>query len=383
VKTRGALLRAAGSHKWEVEDLEFGAPKAGEVAVKLTAAGLCHTDYHFITGDQTVERLPLLGGHEGAGVVEEVGPHCRDLRPGDHVIATFMPACGRCRWCVIGRQNLCDRGAGLLAGPGLDGTDRLHTLDGTPVTQMTYLGTFSPYLVCPEDSLIKVDPEVPLDKVAVIGCGVVTGWGSAVYTADTQIGDTVVVLGVGGVGMNAVQGAKHAGASTIVAVDPVGWKRQTAVDTFGATHQAATPEEALELVADLTHGVMADRTIIHLGVVPGEAVQPALDLTSKGGVVVVSGTSSMHQTDATLGLLWLTLMEKQIRGGLYGGCNPRVDVPKLVELYKRGHLLVDELITRTYTVDQINEGFSDMLDGRNLRGVILHQGQRPASSSIG
>jgi S-(hydroxymethyl)glutathione dehydrogenase/alcohol dehydrogenase len=374
VRTRGALLRAVGSDKWEVEDLEFGAPKGGEVAVKLVAAGLCHTDYHFLSGDQVVEQLPLLGGHEGAGVVEEVGPNCRHLQPGDHVITTFMPSCGTCHWCVIGRQNLCDRGAGLLAGPGLDGTNRLHTLDGAPVTQMTYLGTFSPYLVCPEDSLIKVDPEVPLDKVAVIGCGVVTGWGSAVYTADTQIADTVVVLGVGGVGMNAVQGAKHAGASTIVAVDPVDWKRQAAVDTFGATHQAAAPEGALELVADLTHGVMADRTIIHLGVVPGEVIQSALDLTSKGGVVVVSGTSSMQQTEAKLGLLWLTLMEKQIRGGLYGGCNPRVDVPKLVELYKRGDLLVDELITRTYTVDQINEGFSDMLDGRNLRGVILHQG---------
>jgi NDMA-dependent alcohol dehydrogenase len=372
MKTKGALLWEVGSGQWDVEEIEYGEPKRGEVLVKLAAAGLCHTDYHFLTGDQALEALPLLGGHEGAGVVQELGPDCRHLQPGDHVVTTFMPSCGTCPWCVRGRQNLCDRGAGLLEGPAMDGTHRVHTAGGKPVTQMTYIGTFSPYIVCPEDSLIKIDPDVPLDKAAIVGCGVPTGWGSAVYLADTQIGDTVVILGVGGVGMNAVQGAKHAGASNIVVVDPVEWKRKAAVTTFGATHEVATIPEAIELVGDLTRGVMADRTIIHLGVVPGDIIQPALDLTSKGGVVAISGTASLSQTDAKLGILWLVLMEKQIRGGLYGSSNPRSEVPRLIDLYKRGDLLLDELVTRTYTLEEINQGYTDMLEGRNLRGLIVY-----------
>lgn len=372
VKTRGALLWELGSGRWDVEDIEYGDPHDGEVVVKLAAAGLCHTDYHFLTGDQPVGALPLLGGHEGAGVVQEVGPNCRHLAVGDHVVTTFMPACGTCPWCVQGRQNLCDRGAGLLEGPALDGTHRVHTSDGRPVTQMTYIGTFSPYIVSPEDSLIKIDPDVPLDVAAIVGCGVPTGWGSAVYTADTQIGDTVVILGAGGVGMNAVQGAKHAGASNIVVVEPVEWKREAAISTFGATHAVGTIEEAAALVADLTHGVMADRTIIHLGVVPGDIVQPALELTSKGGVVAISGTASMEQIDAKLGLLWFVLTEKQLRGGLYGSCNPRAEVPKLLDLYTRGDLLLDELVTRRYALDDINQGYDDMLEGRNLRGLIVY-----------
>jgi len=370
LKTKGALLWKIGGGKWEVEDIEYDEPKDGEALVKLAASGLCHSDYHYITGDGTVDSLPLLGGHEGAGVVLEVGPNCKDLQVGDHVITTFMPSCGKCRWCVNGRSQLCDRGAGLLSGKQLDGTNRCFT-NGTPVAQMTYIGTFSPYIVAPEDSLIKIDPEVPLEKVAIVGCGVPTGWGSAVYLAGVEVGDTVCVVGVGGVGMNAIQGAKIAGASNIVAIDPVEWKRKAAVETFGATHEAASIAEAMELVGDLTRGVMADKTIIHQGVVDGQLVQPALDLTSKGGVLAISGVSSMSQIDAKLSIFALVLMEKQIRGGLYGSCNPRTDIPKLVELYKRGDLLLDELVTRTYTLEEINQGYADMDEGRNLRGLIV------------
>jgi S-(hydroxymethyl)glutathione dehydrogenase/alcohol dehydrogenase len=371
LRTKGALLWEIGSGRWEVEEIEYGAPRDGEVLVKLAAAGLCHSDYHYLTGDGTLDALPLLGGHEGAGVVVEVGPNVTDVEAGDHVITTFMPACGKCRWCVSGRQNLCDRGAGLLSGKALDGTNRVHTTKGVPVAQMTYIGTFSPYIVCPQDSLIAIDRDVPLDKVAIVGCGVPTGWGSAVYLADVQPGETVVVVGAGGVGMNAVQGARLAGASNIVVIEPVEWKRKKAVETFGATHEVASPAEAMELVADLTHGAMADKTIIHQGVVDAELVQPWLDLTSKGGVLAISGVSSMEQVDAKLSIFLLVLMEKQIRGGLYGSCNPRVDIPKLIDLYKRGDLLLDELCTRTYSLEDINQGYQDMVDGNNLRGVIV------------
>jgi S-(hydroxymethyl)glutathione dehydrogenase/alcohol dehydrogenase len=371
LSTKGAVLWEIGAGEYKIEDIVFGEPKQGEVLVKLTASGLCHTDLHFCNGDVEFEKMPMLGGHEGAGVVQELGPSCHALNPGDHVVTTFMPSCGKCHWCSIGRQNLCDRGAGLLAGTLLDGTTRCHTADGTPVSQMTYIGTFSQYIVCPEDSLIKVDSDVPLDKVALIGCGIPTGWGSAVHVGEVAAGDTVVVLGCGGVGMNAVQGAKLAGATTLIAVDPVEWKREAAVSTFGATHQAASIEEAHGLVAELTCGVMADKTIIHLGVVPGDIIQPALDMTSKGGVVVVSGAARMDQIDTKLSLFGLAMYERQVRGGNYGGCNPRADIPRLVELYKQGDLLLDELVTRTYKLEEINQGYADMQAGKNLRGILV------------
>jgi NDMA-dependent alcohol dehydrogenase len=373
LSTRGALLREFGTPQspsaWTVEDIDYGPPGYGEALVEMVSAGLCHSDFHYQTGDSKVDHLPLLGGHEGAGVVVELGPGTQGLAVGDHVVTTFMPACGHCRWCSTGRQNLCDRGAGLQRGPQLDGTHRVHA-DGVPVAQMTYLGTFCPYLVSPADSLIPVDRGAPLDKIAIVGCAVPTGWGSAVRVARTQIGDTVVVIGTGGVGMNAVQGASLAGARNIVAVDPVEWKRNAAVTTFGATACAATVDEAMGLVADLTHGVMADSALMHKDLADGRELESVLGLVSKGGCVVVSNMSAMTQCDATLSIRSLALMEKQVRGAIYGGCNPRADIPMLIDLYLCGKLKIDELITGTYRLDAINTAYQDMVAGRNLRGVI-------------
>ena len=226
VKTRGAILREPGTRSgWLVEDILIDPPKAGEVLIKLAASGMCHSDDHVNTGDIPLDWGPIIGGHEGAGVIQEVGPGVERLKPGDHVITTFLPSCGHCRFCVTGESNLCDTSAGVLAGTAPDGTHRVHLTDGTPVGPFSYLGTFSPYLCAPALSIIKIDEDIPLKTAALIGCGVPTGWGSAVYAADTQIGDTVVVIGTGGVGMNAVQGARHAGAEQIVAVDPVEWKQ--------------------------------------------------------------------------------------------------------------------------------------------------------------
>ncbi|GAA1850958.1 NDMA-dependent alcohol dehydrogenase [Pseudonocardia ailaonensis] len=375
LRTRGALLWEFGTAdtlaRWSVEDIEYGAPKKNEAVVKLAASGICHSDYHYLTGDSAVDITPLLGGHEGAGVVVEVGPDTTGVQVGDHVVTTFMPACGRCTWCGIGRSNLCDRGAGLQTGKTLDGTHRVHTPDGTPVAQMTYIGTFSPYVVVPADCLIPVDRDVPLDKLAILGCGVPTGWGSAVNVADVRVGDTVVVVGIGGVGMNAVQGARHAGASNIVVVDPVEWKRKAAISTFGATHEAADLAEADQIVRELTRGVGADRTIMVMGVADPNALQTLLNLTSKGGVLALTNVTAPTQLDAQLNIRNLVLLEKQIRGGMYGSCNPRVDIPRLVALYKSGQLLLDELVTTTYRLDEINQACQDMIDGKNLRGVIL------------
>jgi S-(hydroxymethyl)glutathione dehydrogenase/alcohol dehydrogenase len=237
---------------------------------------------------------------------------------------------------------------------------------------MTWTGTFAEYSVSPVDSLIKVDPEVPLEKAVLISCGVPTGWGSAVNIAEVKPGDTVVVIGGGGVGLNAVQGAAFSGASEVIVVEPHQWKRDVAISTFGATHGVASLEEALPLVTELTQGRMADSAIIHVGQVQGEMIQPSLDLIKKAGVLAISAVGRMDQFDASLNVFMFAMMQKSIRGSLYGGTPPKQSIPQLVDLYKRGHLKIDELITNTYTVDDVNEAYQDLEAGKNLRGVVLH-----------
>jgi S-(hydroxymethyl)glutathione dehydrogenase/alcohol dehydrogenase len=371
VQTRGAILREPGTNSgWQVEDIEIDPPKEGEVLIKLTASGMCHSDDHVNTGDIPLDWGPIIGGHEGAGVIEAIGPNVRDLQPGDHVITTFLPSCGHCRFCVSGTSNLCGTSAGVLAGTAPDGTHRIHLSDGTPVGPFSYLGTFSPYCCAPALSVMKIDPSIPLQSAALIGCGVPTGWGSAVYAAETQIGDTVVVIGTGGVGMNAVQGARHAGAEQIVAVEPVEWKREKARE-FGATHVAANLEEALDLVMEITHGVGSDRAIITVGVGYGNLLNPAQMLVRKGGTLVFTSAAPLMQRDVEFDLYTFAMSNKRLQGTLYGSVNPRVDVPRLLGLYRSGQLKLDELITRTYTLDEINQGWTDLEEGRNLRGVLV------------
>lgn len=369
MKTKAAVLWEAGKD-WSVEELELDGPKQGEVLVKLAASGLCHSDEHLRTGDMPVE-TPYIGGHEGAGVVQEVGPGVTSVKEGDHVALGFIPACGRCPSCSTGHQNLCDYGALILAGKQItDGTAR-HHVRGQDAGIMCVLGTFSPYTVVNEASVIKIDDDIPLDKAALVGCGVTTGWGSAVYSADVQPGETVVVVGVGGIGSNAVQGARIAGARNIVAVDPVEFKREQA-QTLGATHTAASMEEAFPLVQELTRGAMADKAIITIGVVQGEHIAPAMALIKKNGRTVVTGLGKATDVDVKLSLFDLTLFQKQLVGSIFGSANPRYDIPKLLSLYQSGDLKLDELITRTYQLEDINQGYADMNDGKNVRGMVVY-----------
>jgi S-(hydroxymethyl)glutathione dehydrogenase/alcohol dehydrogenase len=371
VKTKGALLWEPGTRSgWSVEEIELDPPKADEVLIKLAASGLCHSDAHLDTGDIPLPWAPVLGGHEGSGVIQEIGSQVHGLEVGDHVVTTFLPSCGRCRWCASGMASLCDIGAGVLGGKSPDGTNRIH-VKGKPVGAMSFLGTFSPYVVAPISAVIKIDKDIPLDKAALIGCGVPTGWGSAVYAAGTQVGDTVVVVGTGGVGINAVQGARMAGAANIVAVDPVAFKREKA-GQLGATHSVAGFEEAMELVRGLTLGVMADRVILTASVGLGELVGPCGFLTRKGGTLVVTSAAPALQGQIDLNLLEFVMSGKRLQGSLYGSCNARVDVPKLLNLYRSGELFLDELVTRTYALEEINQGFTDMDEGRNIRGVIIY-----------
>ncbi len=350
------------------------------------AAGLCHSDQHLRGSDlgdgagadkaprDVPEEprgglFPIVGGHEGGGVVTEVGPDVRGLKVGDLVAASFFPICGHCRMCITGHSNLCDMGAATFTpGQISDGTVRYHH-QGRDLNVMAKLGTFAEHSVCHEASLVKVDPEVPLRVVALVSCGVTTGWGSAVYRGETMPGDTVVVVGVGGVGMSAVQGARMVGARNIVAVDPVEFKQKSALD-FGATHTAGSMKEALPLVRDLTRGQMADVVVLAPSVMFGDLMEEALTLTGKGGTCVVTGVAPQNQREAAVNLFELSMFQKEVRGVVFGAANPRFDIPNLLSLYKSGQLKLDEMITRTYRLDEINDGYRDMLDGVNVRGVI-------------
>jgi NDMA-dependent alcohol dehydrogenase len=236
---------------------------------------------------------------------------------------------------------------------------------------MCCIGTFGEYTVASEASCIKIENDIPLDKAALVGCGVTTGWGSAVYAAGVSTGETVIVVGCGGVGMNAVQGASMAGARHVVAVDPVEFKREQA-QLFGATHTASSIEEATALVMDLTWGQMADKTIITVGVGDPKLVQPALNATRKGGRVVHTAVAPMNVQEVSMDLFMLTLMEKQFVGSIFGSANPRRDIPRLLRLYQEGKLKLDELVTKTYPIEAINEGYQDMRDGKNIRGMLIY-----------
>lgn len=370
MKTKAAMLWEAGQD-WQVEEVELGDPVPGEVQIRLAASGLCHSDEHLVTGSSIPGMYPIVGGHEGAGVVTKVGPAVTGLAEGDHVVLAFMPACGKCPPCARGQQNLCDQGAGLLAGEAIsDGTQRVH-VRGKPAATMCLLGTFSPYVTVNQSSVVKIEDDLPLETVALLGCGVSTGWGSAAEIGATKPGDTVVVVGVGGVGINAVQGAAAAGARNVVAVDPVEFKRQKARE-FGATHTFTSMAETTGALADLTWGRLADTTILTVGELQGDQLEEALQLTGKGGTVVVTAIANKQQVDAKVSLASLALMQKRVQGAIFGGVSPRVQIPNLMHLYRQGRLKLDELVTRTYKLEEINQGYQDMRDGKNLRGMIRY-----------
>jgi NDMA-dependent alcohol dehydrogenase len=384
LKSQAAVLRGVGK-PWEICEIDLDEPRNNEVLVRIVAAGICHTDDHFATGDgvpapemadmlraagmDVPEIFPLVGGHEGAGIVEEVGPNVSGLKPGDHVGMSFMPACGRCRWCVTGQAYLCDAGAMLFSKEmTTDGTVR-RRVDGEALVATTQLGTFSEYAVVSEDSVIKIDDAIPFHAAALVSCGVTTGWGSATVAAGTQPGDTVVVIGTGGVGMNALQGARAAGAQYVIGVDPVEFKRDSA-PAFGATHTCSASDQAIELVREPTAGVMADRVVITAGVVHSHMILPAMMLTRKGGTCVVTGMTPLNDLSVPLSLVDLVQANKHLRGAMYGEMNPRASMPKLLGLYQSGCLKLDELVTRRYRLEQINDAIDDMRNGANIRGLI-------------
>ena len=369
MQTEAAILWETGG-RWSVEEIELDPPKAGEVLVEMVASGLCHSDDHARTGDLPAI-TPLIGGHEGSGVVLEVGDGVTSVAPGDHVVFSFVPACGRCPSCADGHSNLCDNGAALLVGAQLDGTSRHHAR-GQDVWTMVCLGTFGRHTVVNEMSCVRIEEDIPLELACLVGCGVTTGWGSSVYAADVRPGDNVAVIGVGGIGAAAVQGARLAGARSIVAIDPVESKRELAMG-FGATHCAASLGDATELIREITWGRMCDKVICCVGVGDGEQIAPVMSITAKRGRVVVTNIHPASETSIDISLVDLTLMEKQLVGTIFGSANPRSDIPRLLHLYRSGQLDLAGMVTREYELADINQGFEDMLSGTNIRGVIRYR----------
>jgi alcohol dehydrogenase (nicotinoprotein) len=371
MRTRAAIIREPGK-PWEVTELELDEPKAGEVRIAFAASGMCHSDEHLRTGD-SVGRLPIVGGHEGAGVVEVVGPAVTRVAPGDHVVCSFIPACGTCRYCSTGRQNLCDKGAEMVTGKLGDGTFRFHDDAGEDLGGFCMLGTFAERAVVQEASCVKLDEDIPFEVAALTGCGVPTGWGTSVYAAGVRVDDTVVIFGAGGVGSNAVQGAHYAGARAIVVVDPVAFKREKALE-FGATHVFATAADAHEKVVELTRGQLADHAICTVGVLTPEVVTQAAAIVGKGGQVTITSVGKSTENHVQLAANGLLVgYQRRVQGHVFGMCNPLHDIPKLLDLYRAGRLKLDELITRRYCLDEINDGYADLEAGRIIRGVIRHE----------
>lgn len=369
IQTRGAIIREPGKD-WEIVDIEFDDPQHGEIAIKMVASGMCHSDDHLKTGDIPVERYPMAGGHEGAGVVTAVGPNTAGFEVGDHVVMSFLPSCGKCRWCASGMQNLCDLGATLLVGSRPDGTFRART-GGEDMAQMCGISTFCEHTVVSVDSAVKVDKDLPLDKACLVGCGVGTGWGSAVNSAEVYPGHTVIVMGIGGIGINAVQGASHAGASHVIAVDPIPFKREVA-EQVGATTSFASMAEATEFAQSVTDGQGADSAIVTTGIIDSSHIAEAFSSIRKAGTVVVTGLGDLVNSKVEVSAGELTLFQKRLQGSLFGASNPQRDIPWMLNLYQNGQLKLDELVTNTYSLDDVNQGYADMHDGKNIRGVIIY-----------
>jgi S-(hydroxymethyl)glutathione dehydrogenase / alcohol dehydrogenase len=363
---KAAVCSAVGE-SLEVVDVGLDDPKSGEVRIRMGASGVCHSDLSVVNGT-LLSPLPAVLGHEGAGVVEAVGENVSRVKAGDHVVLSFVPQCGTCYMCTHDTPEMCETGFMAMAlGAQLDMTPRFSRA-GAPLHQMSALGTFSEELVCPEISTVKIDPDVPFTSAAIIGCSVLTGFGAAANTADIAQGDTVAVIGCGGVGLNAIQGAKWKGAERIIAVDRFDSKLDMAKQ-FGATDLVnATNGDPVVQVHELTGGRGVDVSFEVIGL--KDTVQQAFAMARRGGQAIIVGVPKMEQIMEIPIAMELLVNEKQVRGSWYGSSDVQRDVPRLVALYKDGTLKLDELVSRTIGLEGINDAFGAMEAGEVARSVV-------------
>jgi len=350
---------------YSIEPVELDPPKRGEVLVKVGAAGICRSDLHFQKGEATIA-LPAVLGHEGSGTVEAVGDGVSMVVPGDRVILSFVPNCGHCHSCETGRPHLCDEHA-RTSGKLFDGTSRLHTLAGQDLTHMGKVACFAEYAVVPEAGCIPAPAGLGFPQMALIGCSVTTGVGAAVFNGGVAPGDSVAVIGCGGVGINVIQGARLAGATTIVAVD-VKDSALAFARKFGATHTVnARTEAAVERVQAITGGGAQFAFEAYGG---GATTRMAVDMLRKRGTAVIVGIAPMGDA-VMLEPMVITRMEKTIRGCYYGSARPRQDMPRIVDWHARGLLDIDGLVTRRYGLADINRAYDDLESDAVGRGVIV------------
>lgn len=366
MKIRAALITAP-QQPIQVETLELDPPRAGEVLVQIKACGVCHSDYHLITG-ATQHPLPVVPGHEGAGVIEAVGEGVTHIKPGDHVVLNWAPNCGHCFYCLRGKPNLCDTFVGpIWDGVMLDGTPRLKW-NGEAVYHFSALAAFAEYAVVPQETCVVIRPDVLLSVAALVGCAVTTGVGAVLHSAPVQAGDRVAVFGCGGVGLSVIMGAQLAGAQQIIAIDRVPQKLDMAIQ-FGATDVIdASEADAIDLVRQLTAGRGADVTFEAVGLPQLQA--DCVEAARPGGKAVLVGLSAMGSNTPLSGAK-LVRQEKTVIGSYYGTAHTARDFPFILDLYAAGKLNLDRLISRTYALTEINDAFTAMLNGEVARGVVV------------
>jgi S-(hydroxymethyl)glutathione dehydrogenase/alcohol dehydrogenase len=368
MKTRAAVARKAGA-PLSLETVDLAGPREGEVLVEVKATGICHTDEFTLSGGDPEGLFPSILGHEGAGVVLEVGAGVTSLKPGDHVIPLYTPECRQCEYCLSRKTNLCvairaTQGRGVMP----DGTSRF-SCNGEPIYHYMGTSTFANHTVLPEIALAKIRPDAPFDKVCYIGCGVTTGIGAVIYTAKVWPGANVVVFGLGGIGLNVIQGAKMVGADRIIGVD-LNPAREAMARKFGMTHfiDPSATENVVDAILQLTDGG-ADYSFECIG--NTKVMRQALECCHKGwgksiiiGVAEAGAEISTRPFQLVTGRVWM--------GSAFGGARGRTDVPKIVDWYMEGRLNIDDLITHTLELDDINEGFALMKRGESIRSVVVY-----------
>ncbi|MCE6952452.1 S-(hydroxymethyl)glutathione dehydrogenase/class III alcohol dehydrogenase [Cereibacter sphaeroides] len=376
MRTKAAVAVAAGK-PLEIMEVNLEGPKAGEVMVEIKATGICHTDEFTLSGADPEGMFPAILGHEGAGVVVEVGPGVTSVKPGDHVIPLYTPECRQCPSCLSQKTNLCTsiratQGQGLMP----DGTSRFSMLDGTPILHYMGCSTFSNYTVLPEIAVAKVREDAPFDKICYIGCGVTTGIGAVINTAKVEIGAKAVVFGLGGIGLNVIQGLRLAGADMIIGVDLNNAKKEWG-ERFGMTHFVNPTEIDGDIVAHLVNMTKtpfdqiggADYTFDCTGNV--KVMRQALEACHRGwgqsiviGVAPAGAEIQTRPFQLVTGRVW--------KGSAFGGARGRTDVPRIVDWYMEGKIQIDPMITHTLSLDEINRGFDLMHAGESIRSVVIY-----------
>jgi S-(hydroxymethyl)glutathione dehydrogenase/alcohol dehydrogenase len=368
MKTRAAVAWAAGK-PLTIEEVDLQGPKAGEVLVEIMATGICHTDQFTLSGADPEGLFPAILGHEGAGIVREVGAGVGSLKPGDHVIPLYTPECRQCKFCLSRKTNLCQQiratqGRGLMP----DGTSRF-SLDGKPILHYMGTSTFANHIVVPEIALAKIRADAPFETVCYIGCGVTTGIGAVIFTAKVEAGANVVVFGLGGIGLNVIQGARMVGANRIIGVD-INPAREAMARRFGMTHFVNPKDTAnvVDAIVQLTDGG-ADYSFECVG--NTTLMRQALECCHKGwGVCTIIGVAAAGQEISTRPFQLVT--GRVWQGSAFGGARGRSDVPRIVDWYMEGKLQIDPLITHKLPLEKINEGFALMERGESIRSVVVY-----------